>query len=41
MSETTGTDETLPWFVKAAIIVAVLVVLLIVGIDLLSFIQAL
>lgn len=41
MSETTGADEALPWFVKAVIIVAVLVVLLIVAIDLLAFVDAL
>lgn len=41
MSETTSADETLPWFVKAIIIVAVLVVLVIIGIDLLAFVDAL
>jgi hypothetical protein len=37
MSDVTGSNESLPWFVKAIIVVAVLVVLFIVGIDLLTF----
>lgn len=39
MSES-GADGTLPWFVKAVIVVAVLVVLFIIGIDLLTFVSA-
>jgi len=35
------TDVTLPWFLKAVILVAILVVLFIIGVDLLTFAGAL
>jgi hypothetical protein len=41
MSNVTRTDESMPWFLKAIIAVAILVVLFIVGIDLLTFVEAL
>jgi len=41
MSDTPAADESMPWFLKAIIFVAVLVVLFIVGVDLLTFAQSL
>jgi len=37
----TAADQSLPWFVKAVILAALLVVLFIIGIDLLTFAAAL
>ena len=36
----TNTEDSLPWFVKAVIAVALMVVLFIIGIDLLTFAAA-
>jgi hypothetical protein len=41
MSSTTGTEQSIPWFVKAVIAVAILVVIFIVAVDLLTFAQSL
>jgi hypothetical protein len=41
MSNVTATDEPMPWFLKVVIAVAILVVLFVVGIDLLTFVEAL
>lgn len=41
MSKVNTTDESIPWFLKVIIAIAVLVVLFIVGIDLLTFAEAL
>jgi len=35
-----ASDQSLPWFVKAIILVAVLVALFIIGVDLLAFASA-
>ncbi|WP_436924102.1 hypothetical protein [Halosimplex amylolyticum] len=40
MSDTTAADESMPWFLKAIILLAVLVVLFIVAVDLLTFAQS-
>jgi hypothetical protein len=40
MSDTPAADESMPWFLKAVILFAVLVVLFIVGVDLLTFAQS-
>ncbi|WP_269750334.1 hypothetical protein [Halosimplex litoreum] len=40
MSDTPAADQSMPWFLKAIILVAVLVVLFIIGVDLLTFAQS-
>lgn len=37
MSGATTADETMPWYLKAIIGIAILVILLIIGFDLLAF----
>ncbi|WP_436930929.1 hypothetical protein [Halosimplex halobium] len=40
MSDTPAAEQSMPWFLKAIILVAVLVVLFIVAVDLLTFAQS-
>lgn len=41
MSGATTADEPMPWYLKAIIVVAVLVILFVIGVDLLAFANAL
>lgn len=36
----TAADDSLPWFVKVVIAIALLIILFIIGIDLLTFVEA-
>lgn len=41
MTDAIGADRSMPWFLKAAIVAAVLVILFVVVVDLLTFASAL